>query len=151
MTVTGCSGKEKEPVDKLPKDAGDILNKAQEFELYSLEPYAEGMNKFHGCKVLGKIVVKKGETYTKLLAALNESVGDNGAKCFDPRHAIRAVHDGKSVDLVICFQCRLVYVYRDSEEKEIQVQLRDSSAEPVLDQVLKDAGVPLAPKEFKKK
>lgn len=36
------------------------------------------------------------------------------AACFDPRHGVRAVHGGHTVDLVICFECLSLKVYRDA-------------------------------------
>ena len=55
----------------------------------------------------------------QLLDALYKGIADsdgNGAKCFDPRHGIRASVDGKTVDLVICFECSWVYVFYDKDE-----------------------------------
>jgi hypothetical protein len=150
MAVTACSSKDKELTDKLPKEAAAILDRAPEIELYSLDPTVDdsefGNGGLRGWKVLGKTVVKKGEMHTNLLAALNKSIGEGGNKCFWPRHAIRAVHEGKIVELLICFQCEWVYVYLSGKDEKDAVALRDGSAEAVFDRVLKDAGVPLAPK-----
>lgn len=38
------------------------------------------------------------------------------AMCFNPRHAIRAIHRGHPYDLVICFECGHAYLYRDGVE-----------------------------------
>lgn len=35
------------------------------------------------------------------------------AMCFNPRHAIRAVHRGHQFDLIICFECGHAYLYRN--------------------------------------
>jgi len=67
----------------------------------------------------------------------------NGAKCFDPRHGIRATAKGKTVDLVICFECNWVYVYYDNDENRQHVAVTTREPQAVLDKTLKDAGVPL--------
>jgi len=77
-------------------------------------------------------------------ALLKAMEGDiQPAKCFDPRHGIRATHEGKTVELVICFQCAQfnVYVGADGEGKHLLI---GKGPEPALDKVLKDAGIPKA-------
>jgi hypothetical protein len=147
--LTGCAGDAS--TDRLPKSVAQILDKAGEFELYSLKPekVASDKNSLRGWKVLGKTVIKKGEAHTKVLTALNNTIGNGGAKCFDPRHGIRAAHDGKTVELLICFECEWVYVYIDGKAEGEPLSLVNRSAEAVFDRVLRDAGVPLAPKPRK--
>jgi hypothetical protein len=77
-----------------------------------------GIFLLHGWKALGKTTPKQTEVRDELLSALVKSIaelGRAGFKCFDPRHAIRATHDGKSVDLVICFECGWVLVCIDGK------------------------------------
>jgi hypothetical protein len=126
-----------------------ILEKATQFDLYSLEPATEGKvekNKktFHGWEVLGKTTVKDGKTRKELLDALQKK-GDV-AKCFDPRHGIRASHGGKSVDLVICFRCGQIYVFPDGKGERAATLTISDTSQPVFDRVLKAAKVPLAKK-----
>ena len=66
----------------------------------------------------------------------------NPAKCFLPRHGIRATHQGKIVKLVICFQCRRLLVY-DSAGKTTQ-GLVGRSPEGLFDKVLAEAKIPKA-------
>jgi hypothetical protein len=145
------------PERKLPDKATAILDKATEFELYSLEPDEEEKpagkpTRLHGWKVLGKTTVKKAGAGKDLLTALEQGIASRrarGAKCFEPRHAIRATHDGKRVDLVICFKCGWVYVYFDGKEKEEPHVRIDRTTQPYFDKALHDAGVPLAKKPTK--
>src|SRR5262249_68024 len=102
----------------LPDQAKAILQKATMLELYSLEPDEEETattkpKRHFGWKVLGKTTLKKSEEAGKeLLAAWDKAIAKGlPARCFDPRHAIHAEHDGKTLDLLICFQCGRVYVY----------------------------------------
>jgi hypothetical protein len=146
-TLCTCAAEEKE--NKLPADAKVILEKAEQFEMYSLDPSiekVEGKEGFHGWKVLGKTAVKKAEVRKQLLADLDKGIADsdgNGAKCFDPRHGIRAKHDGKIVDLVICFECGWIYVFRDDKAERQGVAVTTGKPQASFDKVLKDAEVPL--------
>jgi len=87
------------------------------------------------------------KTRRDLLRRLDAGMADpdkGGATCFNPRHAIRATHDDRTVDLVICFECGWVYVYLNGEERK-QEEV-DRAVQPAFDEVLKAAGLPLAKK-----
>ena len=133
--------------NKLPADVVDILSKAEQFELLSLDPNSEGdksKDAFHEYKVLGKTAVKDAEARKKLIESLTKGMEGEirPAKCFNPRHGIRATHDGKTVDLVICFECHQFGLF--SGAGEVTGFLVDKSPEPAFDKVLKDAGIPKA-------
>jgi hypothetical protein len=141
--------------NKLPDKAKAILDKANQFDLLSLDPdpdRAQVKDGFHGWKVLGKTVVKDPQVRKQVLESLYEGISKSdgvGAKCFEPRHGIRASVEGKTVDLVICFECSWVYVFFDKEEKRQGVAVTTDKPQPTWDKVLKDAGVAL-PKPEKK-
>jgi hypothetical protein len=98
---------------------------------------------FRGWNVYGKTELKTAESRKKVLGVAQAARPGHGAKCFDPRHAIRATTDGKSVDLLICFECHWVYVFPGEGGETVRLTIGDHQA--VLDQILKDADVPLAP------
>lgn len=132
--------------NKLPEDVLIVLEKADKLELLSLDPNRiEDKDKskegFHGFQILGKIEVKE-EVRKKIVSSLLAGIASekNMAKCFEPRHGIHAVHDGKTVDLVICFQCQRVDVYAVSATK-INFLAISSTPEPVFDKVLNEAGI----------
>ena len=132
--------------NKLPEDVAKILAKAEQIELLSLDPdkRKEAKDSFHGYKVLGKTALKDAETRKKLVEAFTK--GTEGeitpALCFIPRHGLRITHDGKTAELVICFQCAQFHVY-DSTGKLTSL-LINKTPEPMFDQLLKDAGIPKA-------
>jgi hypothetical protein len=136
---------------KIPAAVKTILEKADAYELFSLDPGSreeKPKDTFQDWKVLGKTRVDKAETRKQLVAALEKGITDNPdsvANCFEPRHGIRATHQGKTVDLVICFRCAQIQVFLDGKRVEPDI-LTWKTQEPVFDQVLKDAKVPLAPK-----
>jgi hypothetical protein len=135
--------------NKLPADALAVLENAKSFDLYSLDPdrlKGKPKNDFHGWRVLGKTAVADNTTRAGVLAALKKGIADSDgsvAGCFNPRHGIRASHNGTTVDLVICFQCLSLEVYVDGKRSSV---LTTGSPQPELDKVLKAAGVPLPPK-----
>ena len=141
----GAAGDEKRE-NKLPDDVVAILTKAAELDLYSLSGNAEKGDKdaWHGAKVLGKTTVKKEEDRKALVAAAKKAVEEGGkpARCFIPRHGIRGTHDGKTVDLVICFECGWVYVYKDGEKVNPSLTISGSLQKPLND-ALTAAKVPL--------
>ncbi|MBN9122709.1 MAG: hypothetical protein J0I06_26790 [Planctomycetes bacterium] len=66
--------------------------------------------------------------------------GDKGARCFVPRHGVRAVHGGKTYDLVICFECGWVYVFVDGSDKPTRLMISETPHK-MLDKILTDAKV----------
>jgi hypothetical protein len=146
LTAIGAAAAEKRK-NELPAKVKAILDKAEQFELLSLDPNSDRPNAkdhFHGWYVLGKTIVKKAETRKQILDALEKGISDRGraAKCFEPRHGIRATSSGKTVDLVICFECGQVYHYFGDEAKGTTL-FTTSKPQATLDGVLKDAKVPL--------
>ncbi len=132
--------------NKLPDQAKNILEKASDFELYLLDPSkrvdkANETTSLCGWKVLGKKTVGDAETRKELLAAVERDIDTAGrsANCFVPHHPIRATHEGKTVDLVICFKCHWVYVYVDS--KCVAELVAATNSRPLLDKILSDAEV----------
>ena len=83
----------------------------------------------------------------ELFAALERGIAENdgwAAACFIPRHGIRAIQGAELVELVVCFECAQVNIHAGG--KWLGGVLITASPEPVLDQVLAAAGVPLADK-----
>ena len=135
--------------NRLPADVVKALAKAETFELLSLSP--EELEKppegaFHRWRVLGRTSVKDVDVRKRLVTAVEKGVAEatGPAKCFDPRHGVRVTRGGTTTDLAICFHCRQLYVYRGETVGELVYV--SPAPESVLDKVLKDAGVTLAPK-----
>ena len=126
----------------------EILDKAETFELYSLDPKpAKDVNGFHDYKVLGKTLVKDAKVREGIVAALYKGIADTDgtvAGCFNPRHGIRAGADGQTADLVICFECLSMQAYLDG--KRDGGALTTGGPQTTFDKVLRDAGVPRSPK-----
>jgi hypothetical protein len=137
------------PGGGVPSETWDVLDQADEWEVYSLFPDQEekGLSdRFCGWPVLGKATVCDPETRKRLRRALATGTARyqmlNGSNCFWPRHGIRATHGGRTVDLAICFQCGHIY---QSDGKQIGTS---GDTQPVFNAVLKDAGLRLAPSGY---
>lgn len=130
----------------LPDDASKLLDAADSVELLSLDPSridAKAKDQgFHGYKPLGKTVLK-GEAKKALLATLRKGIADSDgsvAGCFRPRHGIRALLKGKSVDLVICYECHSILIF--AGDKPSSTPTHPGPAKQ-LNKILADAKVPL--------
>ena len=132
----------------LPADAKEVLEKADQLELFSLDPSERDKEKgFHDHPVLGKTTIKEEKDRKKIVSALMKGIADNKGevgKCFEPRHGIRVKHDDKTVDFVICFHCKHIHVYVGDKKTNLRTT---GSPQTVFDGILKAAEVPLAPKE----
>ena len=133
---------------RLPDSVLQALNDADHYELLSLDPIPPATpspDNFHGFTVLGHVDITDPATRQKLTQALRTSAREAGppARCFNPRHGLRGTHSGHDTDLVICFECAQVKVYTGSKEAEgFGVSQHQQG---ILDDVLKKAGVKLAP------
>lgn len=89
-------------------DGQAILESAPSITLMSIEPRASysGKNEFHGYRILAAMELR-GDSKSKLLGKLYTGIAEEAhpARCFNPRHAIRAKSGDRYVDLVICFEC----------------------------------------------
>jgi hypothetical protein len=99
--------------------------------------------------VLGKVQVTNARQRREVLAAIQRAVRNppKPAHCFVPRHAVRTVKGGETVDMVICFQCQTYFTYWGVEPAGSRLTPAISpDPEPLFDKILSDAGVPLAKK-----
>ena len=140
------------PSKGLPPNAKSVLKNAESFELLSLDPTflapeeKAGIESFHEWELLGKATISDSETRQQLLSAFNSGVAEHDDEtmilCFDPRHAIRVIHDGKTHDFIICFSCERVNWRIDGEYAEgFGVA---SSPFEVFNKALVEAGLPLS-------
>ncbi|MBP3957145.1 hypothetical protein J8F10_17920 [Gemmata sp. G18] len=143
---TATAQDQKPPETKLPDAVLTALEKAESLEVYSLNGSTndEDQTGWHASRLLGKTTVK-GEAAKGLTAALKKGVQDGAEKadCFTPRHGIRAIHDGKTYDFLICFECRWMYVYTGEKDKPLMVVISDSPQEQI-NKILTDAKIQLA-------
>ncbi|HEX8834055.1 MAG TPA: hypothetical protein VF719_07630, partial [Abditibacteriaceae bacterium] len=83
-----------------------------------------------------------------LVNALYKSIEDQigASSCIiQPRHAIRAVKDGKTVDVAICFECGVAEFWMNGKRN---YENMTETPLPLFDRVLKSGKIPLAKRAF---
>ena len=135
--------------NRIPDSARIALEKAERFELLSLDPgryrNRRPTEEFHGFRILGSMLVTNAEIRNDLVTALKKSVEESkglSAYCFNPRHGISVTHDGKTNDFVICFECLQVITLEN--DKKIGDFLITETPEPLFNRVLMKRNIPLA-------
>jgi len=140
---------------RLPPEVRTVIEQSERLELLSIwpsrgtkeKPPALVVGEFHGYPLLGRLTVTNPvvhqEVVKEFLASIDKS---NGAKalCFMPRHAIRLKRGSDELDLLVCYECRYIVVHRASAQWEVGVS---GSSKALLNQLLTDAGIPLATEE----
>lgn len=131
---------------RMPGVASVALDTAEQYELLSLDPEradAPSPDLFHDYRVLGKTVITDRATRARLDKALRGGVkrAFSRVRCFSPRHGIRVTTGGQTTDIVICFECAQVQVWNGSQR--IADWDTGASPQPVFDNVLREANVPL--------
>lgn len=96
------------------------LNRTDQFEIYELEPSDadySGKSGFHGFTILKRANVDDSGAQRAIAEIVNRGVrmGGQQARCFNPRHGIHATGSGRTVDLVICYQCSSIIVHENGQ------------------------------------
>jgi hypothetical protein len=143
---TACRAADK---NALPDDVLAVLEKADKLEVLSIDPtparrtaVREGTT-LYGYTILGQTALTDAKARGELLDALKKGIAANdgvAAACFNPRHALRATHEKKTVEVVICFECLSMQYYVDG--KRIGSVLTTRSPKGAFDKVLADAKAP---------
>ncbi len=63
------------------------------------------------------------------------------AMCFDPRHGLRVTANGQTYDLLLCYACNQLYVYRGDR---LVTSLGVTGSPRVLNDLLAAAKIPLS-------
>jgi hypothetical protein len=127
----------------LPADVTDVLQNATTFDVLSLNGERDASG-WHGHTLLGRTTVARADDRARVIAALQAGVARQdapGARCFVPRHGIHAVRGATTVDLLICFECSWVYIYRGGSNPP-EVVTTTTEPQRAFDDVLRAAGVP---------
>lgn len=96
--------------------------------------------------VLGKIEIGDPDLRRKVISAIKADIrsGANGSKCFWPRHVLRVVKGGKTIDLVICFECHNFELHKNGEPHRGNTPPIGESSKTLLNEILTDAAITIA-------
>lgn len=132
--------------NELPPEVLQVYRSAKTVRLFSLEPTADISPKddrFHDYKVLGETTLNWEQTVAAF-ELVQKGIADpsaTGAFCFAPRHGFRVSTREYHYDLLLCFECGWVHIFRDKE----RLAVLELAASPTLLNTLLRAGrVPLA-------
>lgn len=117
-----------------------------DFTVFALHPYDERENetkgRFHGFKILGQTKLpssQRGKLLRLIFSGIQQSNG-SVAECFEPRHGVRAVAGTETVDLVICYACLSIQVYRNGKRRPDSA-LTAHSVEPAVTAMFQALGL----------
>nr|UXE44403.1 hypothetical protein Hi04_10k_c2220_00037 [uncultured bacterium] len=152
-SAIGCGGaaNTQAKAKKARPAPGVVLPVPDKLTLYSIDgtledreaPYhTKPKEVFHGDPVLGKVEITDPAKRAEIIGAFGAALQNdqNWGECFWPRHALRAVTDGKTTDYVICYECGRVEISGSSGQS---TKPTDRASRAVLNKYLKEAGVPL--------
>jgi hypothetical protein len=115
----------------------------------NLTPEQEKGEKWQGYPVLGKAEITDPEQRRQVISAVQKAIHngpDRPFVCFVPRHVLHISKQGETLNVAICFECLRYRVYPADSDQPKAVGTISRDAQPLLDGILTDAGVPLAPK-----
>lgn len=142
-----------------PSSSGEVherlkpLEGAARVELYALrpepaqfEPAGDGTRRFHGYEVLGDAALTDPGLATQLAQLISRGLAESdgsAALCFNPRHGVRVVREGRTLDLVICYECKQIYVYdaRVTNPNGYDEWLTAQSVEPEVTRIFEGLGL----------
>jgi hypothetical protein len=117
------------------------------FELASFLPASDTREltrpMFHHYRILGQTEIKDKDIQERIRAIYDDGISDThfSHACFSPKHGIRAVKNGRTLDIVICFHCSQAAMYLD--DKGVAWSHFGSVHQPEFDAILTAAHVPL--------
>jgi hypothetical protein len=136
----------------IPDDADELILFSVDGTKMTMEPEARGFTKdqelLYECAVLGRVEITDPALRREVIAAVKRDIRNPyspQSKCFKPRHVLRIVKGGRTVDVVICFECHGYEVHRDNAPRVGPTPRIGESSNPLLNKILTDAGVPIAP------
>lgn len=128
-----------------PPESYRLFLKAEKLTLYALKPESTNTDaeKFQGYEVAGKTEIAEVKHQKELKGAfIREMAGAKGAACFNPRHGLRVETEGKTIEIVICFECGNFAVHFGDEKGKGAVNAQ--YLESPFNQILQNAGISVA-------
>lgn len=102
----------------------------------------------YGDPVLGRVAITDPVVRREVVAAVKRDIRaghPKRAKCMYTRHVLRVVKGGRTVDVAICYQCHNYQLHRGGGPHIGLTPAIGEESKPLLDKILTDAGVPIAP------
>ena len=156
LIATACSTSND---NRLPPQAVQALRGATKLEIFALDPEpipdaqrkAGSTTDLHGYPILGRATLTDANARKELVDLVLRGVRESDGKvaaCFNPRHGIRAEHDSKTFDLVICYECLSMSIYSGGSgaASKVASALTSQSVEKQVTAVFTAAGLTISTK-----
>jgi TPR repeat protein len=134
---------------KLPEEVLKALDSPSSITLYSIQPWG-GPDlpewDFHGHHQNGHVELKQKKA-KQAIAALNDAIsrGNAGLESLcliNPRHALRVISSGNTYDILICYECGQLELYKNDQPLPFSGSI--GSKPDALNRLLQQSGIPLA-------
>ncbi|VTR93247.1 Uncharacterized protein OS=Pirellula staleyi (strain ATCC 27377 / DSM 6068 / ICPB 4128) GN=Psta_0497 PE=4 SV=1 [Gemmata massiliana] len=133
----------------LPREPDEVILFSVQFDESGEGPKAgDNREQLYKYSVLGRVAITDPERRREIVSAVQRDIRAGApaqARCFYPRHIVRVVKDGTTIDTVICYECHNFKVHVNGGFHRGLTRAIGSESRPLLNQILADAGVPLAP------
>ena len=143
IPVRQLNKKQKRELDStLPPRVREVLEKADVLEIRGLSSEEKaGIGWYPDVHAILSTEADRKE----LLSAFyyDASAGPNPSACFIPRHSLRATYKGKTVEVIICYQCHLFSVQGDFGEIDGGMYLEGSAAHRIFHKIMSEKGEPI--------
>lgn len=147
VTLPFLVGCETKPIDRIPDDPDSMtLISIDGPETWKGPTSGEPLL---GGRVLGQVEITDPAQRREIVAAVKQAIRNphpNRMGCWMPRHVLRLSKAGKTIEVVICFECHGYAIHLDRNSSQSDGGLIHPDGQPTLDKYLKEASVPIAPK-----
>lgn len=126
----------------LPLTVREILEKADTLEVLGLSSEDKaGTGWYPDVKAKMSLGAERSELLKSFF--FDASAGPNTSACFIPRHSLKASYRGKTVEVVICFQCHLFIVKGDVGKFNGGLYRDGSAAHHLFNDIIRTKGEPI--------
>ena len=136
----------------IPDDPDEVILFSVDGATAHKEPEERGIPKgqelLYGDPILGRVAITDPALRREVVAAVKRDIRTGHpaqAKCMYTRHVLRVVKGGRTIDVAICFECHNYELHSNGGPHTGLTPAIGEESKPLLNKILTDAGVPLAP------
>ncbi len=143
-TNVESNSKQISSIDKtLPAKVWKILEKAEKFEVLA-EVNQSDENDGLDFEPNRIAYISDENTKREIIKALHSDIaGDLPIACYIPHHGLRATHNGKTVEIEICYQCTKFYAKSPFGEFSGTIGRKNKKSEDIFNRIIQNQSVKL--------
>ena len=121
----------------LHPDDRELLRRPDSVTLVRVEPQGwSGAGAFHGCQATKQVTTSAPHLFEWVNRSIETSDGST-LMCFTPHHGVSVHRGDTTLELLVCFLCRQMYVYG----KHPRLVPISAASEEILEATFRDAGL----------